>query len=216
MNHPFNVIKIKDPNSAASIGQRAGLPNLRTPTPSGKRSNKNFFIHYSLFLIFCSLFFSSPAFAQEASPISVGASFTGSPYSDDGFSLGAALQGEYRIAAQFSGGVRLGILHDMKDVMIVEPAAFGRWYFLDLPFGGDSMKLFAQGEIGAAVFSRGSGSYSAFMGALGAGVRLPLGDWHVEASLRGGYPFMFAGSLTCGYTVRTNEKRKEKREESEE
>jgi hypothetical protein len=94
----------------------------------------------------------------------------------------------------------------MKDVTIVEPAAFGRWYFYDLPFGGDfgekSIKLFAQGEIGAAVFRRNNVAYSSFMGALGAGARLPLGAWHIEASVRGGYPFMFAGALTLGYTFK--------------
>jgi hypothetical protein len=32
----------------------------------------------------------------------------GAPYSDEGFSLGGALQGEYRIAAHFRAGCALG------------------------------------------------------------------------------------------------------------
>jgi hypothetical protein len=183
------------------------------------------------YFILCALcLFSLSAFAEEISPFSLATSFAASPYSDEGFSLGGAFQGEYHFMGQFSGGLRLVLLHDMKNIMMFEPAAFGRWYFYDLmldsrkrstrnlPFIGhwdfyeiprnkNCINLFLLAEIGASVYRRNEVNYPAVMGALGAGARLPLSDWHIEASMRVGYPFMFAGELTLGYTFKRMKKK---------
>lgn len=109
-------------------------------------------------------------------------------------------------------GSRVGITYAMEsddhDILTFEGQVYLRWNFLHLGREENPTNVFLQGGLGLIAAYRGwdnvfddvtrtRGSLL-FDAALGA--TIPLSErWHIEPSIRGGYPHIWGVSLTAGY-----------------
>jgi len=102
---------------------------------------------------------------------------------------------------QFSLGLKTVLSGDFNTVITLEPAAFFRYYlplnFPDIPFNFHD--LFAQAELGTAIFFEHKEAYPAFLGGAGLGWHYNIGEkWYIEPAVRFGYPFIWGVSFQGG------------------
>jgi hypothetical protein len=131
--------------------------------------------------------------------------------------LFAAGLGYTRYSAALGGGLMLGgsfetigtglsllFAQDAEKFITMEALAHLRLYMLFLSDAKNSTGLFIQAEGGVALFvhSEPENTTTMFTAAAGlcAGWRIPLGArWYIEPAIRGGFPYIFGGSLAAGY-----------------
>ena len=108
-------------------------------------------------------------------------------------------------------GSRIGISYSTDEILSFESQAYLRWNFLRLSSERAQEKvtnIFIQGGVGILASYRGGSSpfndVTMTRGSLlldaATGVTIPLNPrWHIEPSIRGGYPHIFGVSITAGY-----------------
>jgi hypothetical protein len=142
--------------------------------------------------ILCLLFLTGGLFAQSG--VFAGLGVETNANTREGAAFGGGLSLGLDLNQQFSFGVKTAFSADMDTVTTLEPAVLFR-YYLPLKFNG----LFAQTEIGAAIFFEDGNNYYAFMGGLVLGWRFnAYKNWYIEPSVRGGYPFVWGIGLQAG------------------
>jgi hypothetical protein len=142
----------------------------------------------------------APVFAKPLGStefFSLGLGFEVNDYTDgDVTGYGLSLSGEFHINPVLSAGLRAGVYYDIDKLITIEPIAFIR---VGHTFGR-YVRLFIQGDLGAALFLYENDFYHDFSGGLGAGIRFILNHWYIEPYVRGGYPVKVGGGLLVGYT----------------
>jgi len=149
-------------------------------------------------LLFALLFlaFSLSAFAQEEKKISLGLGPEFNMNSRENFAGGAVLGFDYNIARSFAAGLTVTGSSNFSGIVVMEPAALFRWYFL----GNGHTGLFVQADAGAWLVLEDGDFTPLFLGGLRAGFRVPLGSsFYIEPYGRGGYPFVFGVGLLAGF-----------------
>ncbi|MCL2809452.1 MAG: OmpA family protein [Treponema sp.] len=106
-------------------------------------------------------------------------------------------------------GVNFSAEDDKRHILAFEGLVYMRWNFLRLGQELNSWNIFVQGGMGLISAYRGTSSnpfndVTMTRGSLlfdaAIGLTIPLSArWHLEPMIRGGYPFIFGGSLTAGY-----------------
>jgi hypothetical protein len=127
-------------------------------------------------------------------PISLGLGLEVNNNNRDGAALGFTAAADYRLLSFLALGLRGGFSSNFDFSNTVEGAAFLRFV---LPLKG--LELFAQGGGGLSwiFIYEGNSPHPLFEG--GAGVRLPLGNFYIEAAGRGGVPFLWGAGISAGY-----------------
>jgi outer membrane protein OmpA-like peptidoglycan-associated protein len=118
-------------------------------------------------------------------------------------------------------GSRIGISYstetDSRNILTLEGQVYLRWNFLRLGSPEKTTNIFVQGGMGLLAAYRGKHTpfddVTMTRGSLlldaAAGATVPLTPrWHIEASVRGGYPHIVGFSLTAGYKFPLPEKTK--------
>ena len=114
------------------------------------------------------------------------------------------------LSPQFMIGSKFGINYSTDEILTFETQAFFRWNFLRLQSRRtvNTTNIFVQGGIGLLAAYRGENSpfsdVTMTRGSLlfdaAAGITIPLTSrWHIEPSIRGGYPHIAGFSITAGY-----------------
>ena len=137
----------------------------------------------------------------------------------EGMSVGITFEPKYALSPLFmvggKGGLHFSFENEGNNIIALESQGFFRWNFLRL--GGEqyghTIDIFAQGGIGFLGAFRGTDvkeSRSSLLFDLTAGVTIPLGSiWHIEPSIRGGYPFLGGASITVGRRFNTPQRVRE-------
>jgi hypothetical protein len=120
----------------------------------------------------------------------------------EGVALGGSVSVDYGITARIAAGVTAVFSGNFGDIFTAEPAVFFRWYALQI--GG--MPLFAQGDIGCSIITEGADAMPAFLGAVRAGIRIPVKNFYVEPYVRFGFPFIWGIGALCGYSFNLKDK----------
>ena len=125
----------------------------------------------------------------------------------DGLSFGFFLEPRFGISPAFMLGNKSGIHFsfeegDENNIIALETQFFFRWNFLRLGLSQNPVNFFIQG--GAGLFGAYKGNdvhdtRASVLGDVTAGVNIPISPrWHIEASIRAGYPFIMGAALTIG------------------
>jgi hypothetical protein len=105
-------------------------------------------------------------------------------------------------------GSKIGINYSTDEILTFEGQVYLRWNFLNLGSSEKITSIFLQGGMGMLAAYRGEDSpmsdvtmtRGSLMFDAAAGITIPLTSrWHIEPSIRGGFPHIFGGSLTAGY-----------------
>jgi len=113
------------------------------------------------------------------------------------FAGGLALGFDYNlpVAIPFAVGMTVTVSSNFTGIVVIEPAALFRWYFLGKRHSG----FFAQADAGAYLVIEDEELSPLFLGGLRGGFRLPLGTmFYIEPYGRVGYPFMFGIGVMAG------------------
>ncbi|MDR0475956.1 MAG: OmpA family protein [Treponema sp.] len=113
------------------------------------------------------------------------------------------------LSPQLMAGGRLGTNYSTDEILTFEGQLYLRWNFMRLGNPENPANIFAQGGVGTFASYRGDAgsplnnskkTRGSIMFDAAAGVTIPLGPrWHIEPSVRGGYPHIAGFSLTAGY-----------------
>jgi len=134
-------------------------------------------------------------YAQEYK-IALGAGPEWNMNSRKNFAGGAVLGFDYNLPKSFAAGLGFGINYNFSNVVVIEPAAMFRWYFL----GKGHTGFFAQADIGAFFLQEDGEVYTYFLGGLRGGYRFQLKkSFYIEPYGRLGYPFAFGIGALAGY-----------------
>ncbi|MDR3343108.1 MAG: hypothetical protein LBT14_10070 [Treponema sp.] len=116
----------------------------------------------------------------------------------EGYALGRSFSLDFQFLKYIVNGVTLTISDDFKIFTVIEPAIFGRWYFLNL--GLKEGGFFVQGDLGASLVVEASETTPHILGGLTTGFRYPFlgGDYYVEPFVKGGYPFLWGAGARFG------------------
>jgi hypothetical protein len=107
-------------------------------------------------------------------------------------------------------GNRIGINYSTDQILTFETQAYLRWNFLSLGNENNPVNVFAQLGIGLLATYRGWENpfddvrrrRGSLLFDAAAGVTVPLSArWHIEPSIRGGYPHIWGITLTAGYKI---------------
>jgi hypothetical protein len=109
-------------------------------------------------------------------------------------------------------GSRIGVSYstetDSRDILTFEGQIYLRWNILRLGSHDKKTNIFIQGGLGLISAYRGDDTpfdnvtmtRGSVLADVAAGVTIPLSArWHIEPSIRGGYPHIAGFSLTAGY-----------------
>jgi hypothetical protein len=109
-------------------------------------------------------------------------------------------------------GSRLGVSYsnetDSRNILTFEGQVYLRWNFLRLGRPERTINIFLQAGIGLISAYRGTDTpfddvtmtRGSILFDAAAGITIPLSPkWHIEASIRGGYPHIVGFSITAGY-----------------
>ena len=149
-----------------------------------------------IFLSMMILTFALSAFADdEKKPIAISLGPEWNMNSRENFAAGAVLGFDYSFGSSFAVGFNVTGSTNFDSIVVLEPAAMFRWYFL----GSNNTGFFAQADAGAYLVFEDSEVTPMFLGGLRGGFRLPLGSWFfIEPFGRVGYPFMFGLGVLAG------------------
>ena len=139
----------------------------------------------------------------------------------DGFAGGIVIYPSLRLTPAISIGSKFGASYSSDGIISVEAQGYFRWNFLRFPFNNtdkNTTDIFIQGGIGVIGAVKGKdddwdGSYdrtntrSSLLGDVTFGISIPLSSrWHIEPSVRGGYPFKYGFALTLGHRFPLSQK----------
>ncbi|MCL2758646.1 MAG: OmpA family protein [Treponema sp.] len=106
-------------------------------------------------------------------------------------------------------GINLSTEEDNRHIMAFEGQVYMRWNFLRLGKELNPWNIFIQGGMGLISAYRGTSenpfndvtmTRGSLLFETSTGLTIPLTTrWHIEAMIRGGYPFIVGASLTAGY-----------------
>lgn len=114
------------------------------------------------------------------------------------------------LSPRFMIGSKFGINNSTDNLLALEEQVYLRWNFLRLGKPEKRVNIFVQSGIGMLAMYREAdtpfgdikNNRGSFMFDAAAGVTIPLNSrWHVEASVRSGYPHIVGASVTAGYTI---------------
>jgi len=123
----------------------------------------------------------------------------------DGVSFGLVLDPRVSLSPRFMIGNKnqINFSPEGDEIMIValETQAYLRWNFLR--FGHERINnIFLQGGVGLIAAYRGDDvqmTRGSVLGDVSLGINIPISDrWHIEPSIRAGYPFIMGASITAG------------------
>jgi len=138
------------------------------------------------------------AFTQEETKMAIDLGPEFNMNSRYNFAGGAVLGFDYNLpvaVAPFAAGISFTTSTNFFGIIILEPAAMFRWYFL----GSGHTGLFAQADVGVWLLFEDEETTPLFTGGLRAGYRLPFGSmFYVEPYGRLGYPFAFGIGALAG------------------
>jgi len=115
------------------------------------------------------------------------------------------------LSPAFMVGNKFGVNYSTDKILAFEDQVYLRWNFLRPGRPEKPVNLFLQGGIGILAMYKGTdtlfGDVANNRGSLifdmAAGVTIPLTSrWHIEPSIRGGYPHIAGVSITAGYKFR--------------
>jgi hypothetical protein len=133
--------------------------------------------------------------AQETKRFSLGIGVEANNNTRVGAAMGETMYFGCSIIQPLEAGVSVGFSYDFNRVMVLEPAAAGRWYFYHFM----ENRFFAQADLGASIVLEEKDTRPYFLGGLTLGVQLSLNEWYVEPYARGGYPFVWGTGVKAGY-----------------
>jgi len=129
----------------------------------------------------------------------------------DGYSFQLILDPKLWLSPSFMVGSRMGANYSAEenshDILTFEGQVYLRWNFLRLG-RSNPVNIFVQGGVGLLSAYRGENNpfddvtmtRGSLLADAAAGVTIPLSSrWHIEPSVRGGYPHIAGFSLTAGY-----------------
>jgi hypothetical protein len=106
-------------------------------------------------------------------------------------------------------GSKLGVNYSTDEILTFEGQVYLRWNFLRLGKSAEKkVNAFIQGGMGMLAAYRGTETpfsdvrmtRGSLMADAAAGITIPLGSrWHIEPTVRGGYPHILGGGITAGY-----------------
>jgi len=123
----------------------------------------------------------------------------------EGVSFGLVLDPRISLSPRFMIGSKnqINFSPEGDEIMIValETQAYLRWNFLR--FGYERINnIFLQGGVGLMAAYRGDDvqmTRGSVLGDVTLGINIPISDrWHIEPSVRAGYPFIMGASITAG------------------
>ena len=126
----------------------------------------------------------------------------------DGASFQAIIDPKLWLSPPLMVGSKIGINYSTDEILTFEGQVYLRWNFLRLGRPEKTTNIFIQGGIGLLASYRGWNNpfddakrrRGSLLFDASAGVTIPLSArWHIEPSVRAGYPHIFGGSITAGY-----------------
>jgi len=105
-------------------------------------------------------------------------------------------------------GSKTGINYSTDEILTFETQVYLRWNFLRPGPANNPVNIFAQGGLGLLAAYRGSNNpfddvtmtRGSLLADVALGVTIPLSSrWHIEPSVRMGYPHIWGFSVTAGY-----------------
>jgi hypothetical protein len=172
-----------------------------------------------IFLIFLTLF--NGLYAQSEFPAgdywSLDAGFGMSDILTEGLSYQLILEPKLWLSPPLIVGSKLGVNYSTDEILTFEGQVYIRWNFLRLGPVEKKFNIFIQGGLGMLAAYRGDANpfdnttktRGSLLGDAALGVTIPLTKrWHIEASIRGGYPHIGGASITAGYKFQLPEKTK--------
>ena len=113
--------------------------------------------------------------------------------SRENFAMGGFFGFDVTFGASFAAGINATASTNFFGIVVIEPAAMFRWYFLS--------RWFVQADAGAYLILEDEEFTPMFLGGLRAGLRLPLSKtFFIEPFGRIGYPFLFGIGAAVGVT----------------
>ena len=133
--------------------------------------------------------------AEESKKISIGIGPEWNMNSRENFALGGVFTFNINFASIFAAGINVTVSYNFSSIIVIEPAALFRWYFLGSNYNG----WFLQTDLGAFLVLEEEHIVPVFTGSLKGGIRLPFGEtFFIEPYGRIGYPFMFGIGVLAG------------------
>jgi outer membrane protein OmpA-like peptidoglycan-associated protein len=171
----------------------------------GKQSKKHIILVLAL-IILCNALYAQTEFpGEEYWSFDAGTGMTdilvkGLPYQ-------VVADPKIRLSQAFMIGNKFSVNYSTDQILAFETQAYLRWNFLRLKYPEKQVNPFLQGGIGILAMYRGDTPFNdaaknrgSVMFDVAAGVTIPLGSrWHIEPSVRAGYPHIVGFSLTAGY-----------------
>jgi len=113
------------------------------------------------------------------------------------------------LSPQLMVGSKTGVNYSTDEILTFEGQVYLRWNFLRLGKKPEKItNIFVQGGLGMVASYRGTDTpfsdvtmtRGSLLADVAAGVTIPLSPrWHIEPSIRGGYPHIVGFSVTAGY-----------------
>jgi hypothetical protein len=111
------------------------------------------------------------------------------------------------ISPFFMVGTKLGVGYSTDKILSFEEQIYLRWNFLHPGSPEKTVNIFFQGGVGLLTASTSNSPFGdmtksrgSLMADASLGITIPLSSrWHIEPSIRGGYPHIAGISLTAGY-----------------
>ena len=195
-------------NTVALHGSGAARGSaMYSKTGTCKKPNKLIFLLFLYFTLINALY------AQTEFPAgdywSLDAGFGMSGILVDGTSYQLILDPRLWLSPPLMVGSKIGVNFSTDEILTFEGQVYLRWNFLRLGKNPEkTVNTFLQGGIGLLAAYRGTDTpfsdvtmtRGSLLADAAAGLTIPLGTrWHIEPSIRGGYPHIWGASLTAGY-----------------
>jgi len=120
----------------------------------------------------------------------------------EGLSFGLVFDPKISLSPRFMIGSRNVINFSNDNIVALETQAYFRWNFLRLESTDRITNIFLQGGVGLIAAYRGAdvrNTRGSVLADATLGVNIPIFDrWHIEPSVRVGYPFIAGAVLTAG------------------
>ena len=179
---------------------------------------KRFFLLLSFFLLIGVLYAQTEFPAGNYWSLDAGIGISGIMVKGSSFQL--VIDPKLWISPALTVGSKIGINYsneyDSYDILTFEGQVYLRWNFLKLGKKENPLNIFVQGGLGLVASYRGwnnvfddvTRTRGSLLADASVGVTIPLSErWHIEPSIRGGYPHIWGASITAGYKFRLPQSR---------
>ena len=159
--------------------------------------------HSVVIMLSAFLFLAGGLYAQTR--FSIDAGLGSSFISEDGVSFGLFLEPKFGFTPAFMIGNKSAAHFSTDKIFSLETQCFVRWNFLRFGSLFNTTNIFIQGGIGFISLFHDidlKESRATLLADATVGVTIPLGkNWHIEPSIRGGYPFMAGVTVLAGKSI---------------